>query len=339
MIKIYTLSHKDFEPPKDPIYVPLSVFCDKGNNIADKNCYYSELTGCYWVYKNSTADIVGVCHYRRYLINEKGSLFSEKEIEDILLSHDLITTKVLSLNFPYQYGFSKNHKPYYLEELDKLLQEKYPEEYAVYKELVTGVHTLFGNMLIAKKALFDEYHKWLFDILFELEKRIVIDEPDSYHRRIFGFISEFLLYVFIKLRGLNVYHAMVGMIGEKTEVRSIKENIAKYFMASDYLGAKKYFLEEYEKRPDILMEASDIGFELHMCMEAISICEYEADDGEEIFLHRIKDFNEIMSFLKKLNQYARSGEFPEEFIKKYKVSQHAINISLKLANASKFDKI
>ena len=49
---------------------------DTGDNISAKNCYYSELTGLYWVWKNvKDPDYVGVCHYRRYLLNDAGSIF------------------------------------------------------------------------------------------------------------------------------------------------------------------------------------------------------------------------------------------------------------------------
>jgi hypothetical protein len=39
---------------------------DTGDNISSKNKYYSELTGIYWVWKNTRQDITGACHYRRY---------------------------------------------------------------------------------------------------------------------------------------------------------------------------------------------------------------------------------------------------------------------------------
>ena len=36
-------------------------------------------------------------------------------------------------------------------------------------------------------------------------------------------------------------------------------------------------MENYVKRPDILMEASDITGELHLCMQVISTCSFEQE--------------------------------------------------------------
>ena len=73
------------------------------------------------------------------------------------------------------------------------------------------------------------FMEWLFSILQTLEKWIVIEEDDSYHRRIFGFISEFLLLVWVTCRKKKVYECMVGMLGEKAETAEIKHKLGEYF--------------------------------------------------------------------------------------------------------------
>jgi hypothetical protein len=55
-----------------------------------------------------------------------------------------------------------------------------------------------GNMMITTKEKWAEYHKWLFSILFELEKRIEVP-TDPVQGRVFGYISE-------RIINLYVYH-------------------------------------------------------------------------------------------------------------------------------------
>ena len=121
-LKIYAMTHKQFEVPADTLYQPLHVghakasqdwgylTDDSGDNISHLNCYYSELTGHYWLWKNCfDVDYIGTCHYRRYLINEQEKVLTEKEYEHLLKNYDLITTKRVVLNNSYYYGFSANH--------------------------------------------------------------------------------------------------------------------------------------------------------------------------------------------------------------------------------------
>lgn len=343
-VRIFVMTHKEFHEPDDPVYVPLHVGRksyleriadeaasggqettggqvqessigddkllsylgdDSGDSISDKNCYYSELTGLYWVWKNvKDVDIVGSCHYRRYLINDLGKVLTSQEIAHILEKYDLITTKNLQLNYSYYDGFSHNHKQYYLDETAKVIQELYPEDYPIYEKLVHEKHTYFGNMLIARKEVYDEYMEWMFHILQTLEERIVIEEEDSYHRRIFGFISEFLLLVWVVCRKKKVYGCMVGMLGEKAETAEIKHKLGEFFAKGDYEGAKEFFLEARKKRPDILMEASDITGELHLCMQIIATAGLEQQTYGTNILDKIRDYRTLMHWCNELNRYS-----------------------------------
>lgn len=56
-------------------------------------------------------------------------------------------------------------------------------------------------MFIMKSNIFDEYCSWLFDVLFELEKRLDISSYNKNDSRVFGFVSERLLDIWIETNG------------------------------------------------------------------------------------------------------------------------------------------
>ncbi len=320
------MTHKKFDIPSDSTYVPLQVGAsthynlgyltdDNGDNISDLNCYYSELTGVYWVWKNvHDADLVGVCHYRRFLLNEAELVFTKSEIEQLLTSYDILTSKSLELNFSYYYGFGHNHAMDDLDNTMEVIGELYPDFLPLFEKRVHENHTYFGNIMYCKKDLFDEYCSFLFPIFFELHKRINLDSYDDYHKRLYGFISEFILFVWCEYKGLKVKECKVGFIGEKTETRETKLQIDKYLKKHDIKSAKNYFLNVRQKRPDILMEASDITGELHLCLEIISICEFELLKIGEIMAPIDYPFDEMIAWVRRLNRAASKNEpFSEEY--------------------------
>ena len=320
-IKIFTLTHKSFTAPSDPMYVPLQVGSalhddlgylkdDTGDNISEKNIYYSELTGHYWVWKNVTdVPYVGCCHYRRYLMNDRDRLFTESELLELFKSYDIITTKRVHLNNSYRYGFSANHNGAVLDMTGEVIRDLYPSDYDNFISMVNDNYTHFSNMLIASKEIFDDYCSWLFSIFSEVENRVNLDtDEDSYHKRVLGFISEFLLGVYIKGRGLRSWECKVAVMCEKKEVTETKAVLARFFASHDFAGAKSYLLNAITLRPDIMQEASDITGELRMSMQVISTCEFEAAAGAKCILEKISDFNELMSYFSHLNDLIKQNQ-------------------------------
>jgi hypothetical protein len=347
-IKIFTLTHKKFEEPSDKMYIPLQVGRElsndlgylgdnTGENISDMNCYYSELTGIYWIWKNDiSTDYVGVCHYRRYLINAEGKLFHESEFEDILKDYDIITSKKLKYDFTYYEGYSDAHNINDLIETGKVISEKYPEYYTNFERLVHSNESYFGNIMVTSKKLFDEYSSWLFDIFAEVQKRIDISAYDDYHKRVFGFISEFLLLVWVDTNKLKPYECMVGMSEEKYETKEMKVNLASYFKNKDIEGAKTYFMECYSKRPDVLLEASDTTGELKLSMQVITTCENERKNNLVSILDSVNEYKELILYFKNLNhiinRYINNSNLDEDikYLHQNKVSYIAIDIAIML---------
>ena len=64
----------------------------EGDYIDNLNPWYCEITALYNIWKHSTADIVGLDHYRRYFV-QNNHIITKEEIETILKDHDIIMYK------------------------------------------------------------------------------------------------------------------------------------------------------------------------------------------------------------------------------------------------------
>lgn len=257
-IKIIVATHKKYQMPEEDIYLPIQVGSEgkekldyiqdnTGVNISNKNPYFCELTGLYWVWKNLEADYIGLVHYRRYFTkkiilprneNKKFSMILTREqLEQELENTDIILPKKRKYWIETIYSHYKHTM--YIETLDeagKIIQEKYPEYYQEFENLkkTTSMHAF--NMFIMKKEYLDKYCKWLFDILFELEKRIDSKQYDAFHARFFGRVSERLLDVWIKTNHLTY-----------KEIKVIDmQNINWIKKGSSFLRAK-FTNKKYEK--------------------------------------------------------------------------------------------
>ena len=260
----------------------------------------------------------------------------EDDYEKLLSEYDLITTKQVALNNSYYYGFCANHNKKALDAAGEVIKERYPAYYPAFERLVHGTRTYFGNMFVTSKELYDSYCSWLFPYL-RGGKRICLETgEDAYHKRVFGFISEFLLLVWVTVQGLSVCECKVGMIGEKAETREMKEQLAGYFARRDVDGAKAYFLERRKERPDVLMEASDVTGELRLCMQVIATAGMEQTRYGTNLLERENRFKELMQMFDRLDQIVyryRNGLQKKEdavFLKEQGITDTALVIALRI---------
>ena len=83
------------------------------------------------------------------------------------------------------------------------------------------------------------------------------------------------------------------MIGEKAEIREVKNVLRKMFADGDTSSAKSFFLEQRSKRPDLMMEASDITGELHLCMEIIAIAGLEERAYSTSIIKELHDYDKL----------------------------------------------
>ena len=215
-IVILVATHKSAQMPEDDIYLPIQVGAqnnsvdlgfvkdDEGENISQKNPHYCELTALYWAWKNLEADYIGLTHYRRHFImnhaGDKWSRVASREyIESLLDSNDIILPK--PRNYYIETSYSQYVHAHHKEDLDytrDIISEKYPEYISEYDKLMNSTKGHRFNMFIMKREYYDKYMEWLFDILFELENRLDISSYSDYDKRVFGFVSERLLDVWVQ---------------------------------------------------------------------------------------------------------------------------------------------
>ena len=93
-----------------------------------------------------------------------------------------------------QYNYHHIEEHYKI--LGEIIKEKYPKVHKNYLNSSQRNTFFIANMFVTSRKNFDEICTFLFDILFELEKRIKIP-ADNIQKRIFGFISERLLTIYL----------------------------------------------------------------------------------------------------------------------------------------------
>lgn len=245
-VKIFIATHKKAKFPNNPIYIPIQVGAkgkekftevtdDTKDNISQKNPNYCELTATYWIWKNDTSDIVGLTHYRRYffkkMTNDLNFVLDKQDILHTLEEYDIIVpkkTKILKYK-NIREAYKALHHIADFDLCKTIIGEKYPSYLPAFEKMEKQNSFYACNMFITSKKLFDEYHQFLFDILFELEKRIDIQNYDAYNKRIFGFLSERLFNVWLLKKQLKIKEIPVYNIDKNAKAQYLEDTLKKIF--------------------------------------------------------------------------------------------------------------
>lgn len=223
---IYIATHKRFSPPELEGYIPLYVGAENKeslgyigdntcDNISSKNSNFCELTGLYWIWKNCSDEYIGLVHYRRYfgksnLSNNIEDVYTYAQMIEFLESADIV--------LPYIEHFKENAKGEILQKcctkvnfdgLRSTIEELTPEYLADFDQFFKGNKATLFNMLFCRKKVFDCYCDWLFKILFHFESVADLTCLNNYQKRLFGFLSERLLNVWVAHNQLSTKHVSV----------------------------------------------------------------------------------------------------------------------------------
>ena len=286
-MKILVCCHKKdivaSEPPYFPIHVGKALSQvdlgvtgdDSGDNISLKNGSYCELTGVWWAWKNLPAtDYIGLCHYRRYFdfhhqcpngLPQK--VFPTAVFPRINLTvpeavvNDLKEGCVYVAN-PVYYPHSlrqrwcKRHHESDFSIMERIVKNGQPENVvrAFYDVMIRGNKLHPCNMFLMKWADFDAYCSWLFPLLGEMERTVSISNYDAYQRRIFGFMAERLLNVWLVANGKQVVSKPLIMLSD--DASAAKEYSPLRFLLGNKLRCLANNLTRKETYKEWLLSSS-----------------------------------------------------------------------------------
>jgi hypothetical protein len=222
-IKIIVAAHKKYAMPGGALYLPLHVGKagkadigyagdDTGDSISAKNANYCELTGLYWAWKNLQADAIGLAHYRRHftakgvlgykLAGKWRSVLTAEQAERLLKDADVILPNKRRYWIESNYGhYMHAHRREGLDIAGEYIRQQSDEYAKAWETVMRRTWAHMFNMFVMKRGALDRYCGWLFDVLAHVEERLDISGYSASEARVFGYVAELLLDVWIEANG------------------------------------------------------------------------------------------------------------------------------------------
>ena len=304
---IYVMTHKACTIPDIPGYVRMQVGAalhedlgylrdDEGeDHISDLNPYFSELTGMYSIWRNlPDADYVGICHYRRFFINEKKQVMTGPEYEALLADADMVAAAA-DIDDSFAEVYARAHRYEDLKALGDAIRKLYPEDYPVFEEVIGEKRCTYGNLCVMPRELFAAYCAWLFQVLMEAGERICIDElGDDHQKRVFGFLSEPLPMVFARAKGLRLKECPAAFFAEKAETAELKNALRYLTREGRFSEALDLYRGVLRQRPDLSYREADISGELGDMVETLLVLEKEFSSGQSGLYAKSHNLDELI---------------------------------------------
>ena len=131
---------------------------------------------------------------------------SSSDIIDTLRQNDIIVTE------PLAYDSVMNLKEAFLDacywkdtrELWRVIEEDFPDYLPSMNAVFSQNYDYGCNVFIARREFVSGYCAWLFEVLGRLEGRISLEGYDTQHKRIYGYMAEHLLNVYIHRHNMKI---------------------------------------------------------------------------------------------------------------------------------------
>lgn len=185
-LKIFIMAHKDFKNLRNNKVYNI-VFDDKSQSKKKYNLNviyanngklynlsraYGEMSKLYFIYQlyqNGTisSKYIGLNHYRRYF------KFADRipNLDNIFEKYDVILNKPLELPNTIREHYCQSHICKNFDEILEIIKDIKPKYYNTSIKVANEKYFYPCNLFIMKKDDFIEYCKFVFDILFEFDKR------------------------------------------------------------------------------------------------------------------------------------------------------------------------
>lgn len=183
---------------------------DTGDNISHLNPVVGDLTGLYWIWKNTNDEYVGTNQYRRFwnddvtnsLLLEENTIYISKPIE--------FAPKSLSQQLVESHGIFGMHVLTRAAHLGKI---------PLNEEMVNSLYHLTGlspcNMFFGHRDIFNKLCEVLFSIILEIYEGSKYALNDTgYQSRSLAFLSERILNV--------IYFYSTYFFGEKVKIKPVE---------------------------------------------------------------------------------------------------------------------
>lgn len=237
-IEILVAAHKKFPMPDKKGYLPVLVGAaknyepgieyqrdDEGENISAKNPNYNELTAVYWAWKNlKDVDAVGLVHYRRLFFDKKpyslNNVVSIDKVKKLLGQYDVILPK--KRNYYIETNYSHYVHAHHQEPVDttrEVIKKEYPQYLAKFDQVMKRLKAHMFNMFIMRRDAFESYCTFMFGVLNKVENQIDITNYSVQEKRVFGYISELLMDVWLETNAFTYTELSWGQLGGKNNVK------------------------------------------------------------------------------------------------------------------------
>ena len=231
-LKIFEATHKKFVPINEPAYMPIHAGGinnmslgyqkdDTGEHISKWNPQINECTVLYWIWKNTSYEILGLNHYRRFFksfINNY--MLQEQEIEILMNQYDIVVAEQHfsgndSIEVEIKRTICEEAFTETMETLIGIFNEMGEEEYKAFQYVFQGYAMYPRNMFITSRKILDKYCNWLFPILFKLIQKVNIKEEwDNYSKRVIGFFAERLFTVWLVQQNYKIKELPIILVGD-----------------------------------------------------------------------------------------------------------------------------